>query len=219
VKLEYLIVFQNTGVPIYSSCYAGFCANNAYDDSLLTGFLSALTSMPAVLGKHDDALHSVELGYTKLNFSHTTPSGHVICAGVEKTTIVPEHTQHEVEELISKINDLLEGEYKQTNWAMVSQEDRASFEHTMKHGVIEPTLAIFQDKDVCKHHGCPLDTDQLVNDEDIPIWEKVEQNYKEGAEQYNRVQNFFVKLYMKFFNWWDLRSFKRKQKEVLMTKP
>jgi hypothetical protein len=43
LKLQYLIIYKNTGLPIYSRCFTDICAIQMKDEVLLSGFLSALT--------------------------------------------------------------------------------------------------------------------------------------------------------------------------------
>ena len=38
--LEYLIVFQQSGLPIFSKCFGDFCGVLLVDETLLSGFLS-----------------------------------------------------------------------------------------------------------------------------------------------------------------------------------
>lgn len=40
--LEYILIYQESGLPIYSKCYSTMCGFLAKDSALLAGFLSAL---------------------------------------------------------------------------------------------------------------------------------------------------------------------------------
>jgi len=42
VVLEYLMVYTESGLPIYSKCYGTFCKTAFKNPELLSGFLSAL---------------------------------------------------------------------------------------------------------------------------------------------------------------------------------
>ncbi|MHA1769287.1 MAG: hypothetical protein ACTSV3_05485 [Candidatus Thorarchaeota archaeon] len=44
--LEYLMVYTDSGLPIYSKCYGTFCKTAFKNPELLSGFLSALQTLP-----------------------------------------------------------------------------------------------------------------------------------------------------------------------------
>ncbi|MHA2191410.1 MAG: hypothetical protein ACXAAP_14375 [Candidatus Thorarchaeota archaeon] len=48
--LEYLMVYTSSGLPIYSKCYGTFCKTAFKEPELLSGFLSALETIPPTIG-------------------------------------------------------------------------------------------------------------------------------------------------------------------------
>ena len=156
MKLEYLLTLTKEGITIYSGCFGTFCANLSYNKTLMSGFLSAIATMPESLG-HDDNLKSIEMGYTKLLFSHTHPSEHIICAGIIKDSIHEPDTTIVANELFKLIGDYIETRFPNKEWGMISNNEYKELEETMVHKIIEPTLEVFTDNDVCNHNECPFD--------------------------------------------------------------
>ena len=58
--IEYLMIYQPNGLPIFSKCFGGFCQLNAKDDALLSGFLHALETFPSLIGGEE--LNQLTLG-------------------------------------------------------------------------------------------------------------------------------------------------------------
>ncbi len=85
-KLEYLMVYTQAGFPIYSRCYGDFCKTAFKNPELLSGFLSALETIPLTLGD-GLKLDAIQMGPTQMRFAKTTPSGHSIVVGLSDDDI------------------------------------------------------------------------------------------------------------------------------------
>ncbi len=62
--LEYIIIYQDSGLPIYSKCFSSLCGFLAKDSALLSGFLSAIESfVTEMIGTNNtnDCLKSLEM--------------------------------------------------------------------------------------------------------------------------------------------------------------
>lgn len=209
VKLEYILIFEQTGIPIYSRCFGSFCASMSFDPTLLSGFLSALSTMPSLIGHEEDKLQSVDMGSTKLNFSQTTPSGHIISIGIIKST-VDKNTDMEVNKLFSAINQFLEENYKDVNWSILDQEERDEFEKKMITDIIPNNVKTFHNHDICNEGECPLDTKNVLTSDKKTIWEKL--NYLYTSHHPNRIKQFIRGKLTKLWIWFDMRQFHKKEK-------
>lgn len=136
LTLEYLIILQQSGLPIYSKCWGNFCSVLVVDDTLLSGFLSAITSMPKMLNQNTE-LSAIEMGFSKLLFNYTTPTGHIICGGFRREEI-NDKVMPEINGFFSQISDFLEQDYKNTKWQNVSDETMKEFENTLLTTIVEP---------------------------------------------------------------------------------
>ncbi|OLS24739.1 MAG: hypothetical protein HeimC3_18500 [Candidatus Heimdallarchaeota archaeon LC_3] len=193
MKLEYQIIMQKSGIPIYSRCFGGFCWNLMTDEILLSGFLSALSTMPTMFGGDDLSLKNVEMGSTKLFFNHTTPSSHIICLGIAISSTNEPDANQEVQNLFEKISIFLEVNHAETDFTVFSKEERINFHEEIKIEVIEPSLIVFEDKDFCRTHGrrdsCPIDTEKVTivsENHPLPIWEGLKKSYTNKT----RIQKF-----------------------------
>jgi hypothetical protein len=62
--LKYIVIYQDSGIPIFSKCYSGFCGLIARNNTLLSGFLSALENfIKEMIGNTDEneCLEAVEM--------------------------------------------------------------------------------------------------------------------------------------------------------------
>lgn len=176
LTLEYFIVFQKSGLPIFSKCFGDFCSLLLVDDLVLTGFLSVLTSMPAMFGANTE-LKAIEIGYSKLYFSHTTPSGHTICLGfLNEADLAKKRLL--IDDLFEKITYFVEIEYKDKDWAILKAAEIRAIEYELIDTIVSPCCAI---DPIYKDHGgrCSMSIESNLfraeNDVGIiePIWKRL----------------------------------------------
>ena len=184
--LEYLIVFQKSGLPIFSKCFGDFCTVLMVDDTLLSGFLSAMTSMPTFFNQKVN-LDSIELGFTKLFFNYTLPSGHVICMGFNKKTTSPQK-EKKIDELFEKITKFIEEEKKDINWSFLSTEEISPIVEELLTKIIEPWIHLSSANHSKHSKGCPICIDGpfFRGEDDIgmkePIWKRLKDIYTLGRK-------------------------------------
>ncbi|MBD3158938.1 MAG: hypothetical protein GF309_09140 [Candidatus Lokiarchaeota archaeon] len=122
VKVEYLMVYTEAGLPIYSKCFGSFCKTSMKDPELLTGFLSALETIPSTISK-DLTLDAVKMGPTDMRFTKTTPEGHSIVVGLSKDR---EDVAQRVFEVVQEA--LHEEQFASVDWTAVSGDVMNRFE-------------------------------------------------------------------------------------------
>ncbi len=76
--LSYLLVYRDSGLPIYSKCFSGFCGVAMKEPALLTGFLTAIQSFSLEFvcpsTRDPGSLEAITMGETIMRFSTTKPS-------------------------------------------------------------------------------------------------------------------------------------------------
>lgn len=210
MKLEYLILFEKSGIPIYSHCFGGFCAHLGMDETLLSGFLSALSSMPQLFGQKG-GVQSVEMDYTKLMFSGTE-TGKVMVVGVDKTTYKPEKSDGTISELFSKTQKLLDEEYGDVDWRDPGVR-RNAFNHELVDVVVRSTLGVFEN--YCRQgDNCMLASSIPKDDNETTlqtsIWEKLQMRYSKIMGSMPSIKKVMVKPMMRIMNWMDKRDYNKK---------
>lgn len=207
MRLEYLIIFESSGIPIYSHCFGGFCANIGMEESLLSGFLSALNSMPRMFGQ-GERVQSIEMDYSKLIFSHTD-SGKIMVIGVNKETY-DDKESHAVKGLFYKMNRLIEEEFGGVNWQLAESNTRSQFEHRL----VDNVLANIVDGSLldCCETGddCMLDVETSHDDTEIKsqltLWEKLGKRYEKVTGKTAKLVNIIFSPMVKLWNWWENRN-------------
>ncbi|MHA1770697.1 MAG: hypothetical protein ACTSYL_02895 [Candidatus Thorarchaeota archaeon] len=82
-KLEYLMVYTQAGLPIYSKCFGTFCKSAFEQPEMLAGLLSAIETIPPTLSE-GLSLNAVHMGSTTMRFSKIMPSGHSVVIGLSE---------------------------------------------------------------------------------------------------------------------------------------
>lgn len=144
--LEYLLVYTGAGLPIYSKCFGTFCGTAFKNPELLSGFLSAIQSLPLTISS-DLSLESIKMGHTEMRFSRTTPSGHSIVVGLG------EDSPETANSIFDSVSSILESEpFVDTDWSVITSNLMQSFETKLLRSTLVEALhdhGGFEDK-------CPL---------------------------------------------------------------
>lgn len=191
MKVEYLILFKTDGTPVYSKCYGGFCAKLNYDETLLSGFLSALTTMPEVFGASQKDIQNMEMGYTKFYFNYVPEDEIFMVLGINKETITSK-TGGSIRETFQKIGELLLSKYRGINWRIVAEGQLVELEHDLINVQRDVTSGVFIDTCVAGDH-CPFDHRLRSSEENgKTIIDILKLRYRLG-----KVKKFFTKILAK----------------------
>ena len=157
LSIQYLIILQNNGIPIYSRCFSDMCAIYMKNEELLSGFLSALTTLPSVIsgGGH---LSSIEMGETKLVFSERSDKHNFISViGVSIDQYNARLHNHVINEFFRELENLISIKYKDYTWESISQENYTSFENDLYNNYMVPWFKSNHTSNTCKNgEMCPF---------------------------------------------------------------
>ncbi|MHA2225957.1 MAG: hypothetical protein ACXAC8_12175 [Candidatus Hodarchaeales archaeon] len=174
-NIEYVMIYQKSGLPIFSKCFSDFCMLNAKEPALLSGFLTALESFSLELvGKErDNTLESITMGNTTMKFKKTLPTGHSIVLGVKKDN------KKMVEEVFDAIAKLIEKEYKNQDWSTITEDFGEEFEPLLYEKVLVPILNHYGGfHDQCKlGENCAIKTIAQPTKKSS-IWARIRGNYQ-----------------------------------------
>ena len=174
VVLEYLMVYTESGLPIYSKCYGTFCKTAFKNPELLSGFLSALQTLPQTIST-DLSLDSVKMGPTEMRFSRTTPTGHSIVVGLGEDS----------EEIAKKVFDSVSGilameKFVSLDWTFISSDMMNDFEdELLKTALVDALHDHGGFEDACElGDRCPIHTNAYQNaTRRSKIWGMVKDKY------------------------------------------
>jgi hypothetical protein len=144
--LEYLMVYTEAGLPIYSKCYGSFCKTAFKNPELLSGFLSAIQTLPMTIST-DLTLESIKMGPTEMKFSRTVPTGHSVVIGVG------EDAPDVADKVFEAVADILTtDQFRNVDWSVISSDIMDAFEEELLENSLVEAL---------KEHGgfedqCPL---------------------------------------------------------------
>lgn len=150
--LKYLIIYQDSGLPIFSKCFSDFCGITVKDPALISSLLTVLEDFAKkIVGS---TFQSFIMVNTVTRFGKTLPTGHSVVIGLEKDN------PKVVNEIFRLVEDLLENKYEHKNWNVISSEFTSEFEKTLYNKVLCPSLQDFGGfRDSCPHGDkCPLKT-------------------------------------------------------------
>ena len=155
-KLEYLMVYTQSGLPIYSKCFGTFCKAAFKQPELLTGLLSALETMPLAISS-DLKLDSVKMGTTDMRFSKSVPTGHSIVVGLS------EDDPNLADNVFKSVSDILENErFRGIDWTIITADLMKSFEEELMNSTLPAAVHDFQDE--CAFGDqCPLHVNAFIS--------------------------------------------------------
>ncbi len=179
-SLEYVLIFQESGLPIYTRCMGQVCKMLAVDETLLSGFLSAISTLPSMFGQENSGLMAIELGQFKLMFHPTTRRRHIVCIGIPLKQYSPEVERH-IKEALTKIEYILEVDFQDEDWAFITDEKVTKLEHELAEQVLVRYFEVAEPPH--KHEEkCPLDPIMLVKTQEEfknqPFWTRISNLYK-----------------------------------------
>ena len=171
-KLEYLLVYTQSGLPIYSKCYGTFCKTAFKQPELLTGFLSAIETIPMTLSP-DLSLKSVKMGETEMKFSKTTPDGHSVVIGLSKDA---QDVANEVFEAVSRTLSL--DKFKDADWDYITSDLMEEFEQELVNDALPGAMLEYGGfEDRCTLGDmCPIHTN-ATQSRASRIWEAIRGKY------------------------------------------
>ncbi|MFX0174548.1 MAG: hypothetical protein ACFE9L_21935 [Candidatus Hodarchaeota archaeon] len=182
--LEYLMIYPDSGIPIYSKCYSGICGIAAKDPALLTGFLTALENFAAEFlseskSEDDNPLEAITMGRTILRFKKTLPTGHSLALGLKKDDVKLAN------DIFDAVENLLETKYRYQNWELIDQSFGKEFEKALLNEALIPALHFhggFEDN--CpKRDNCPMKT---IPTKKKTIWTILKEKYQKIWNQMKR---------------------------------
>ncbi|TFG33709.1 hypothetical protein EU527_07030 [Candidatus Thorarchaeota archaeon] len=172
--LEYLMVYTESGLPIYSKCFGTFCKTAFKNPELLSGFLSALQTLPLTIST-DLSLDSVRMGPTEMRFSRTTPSGHTIVAGLH------EDNKEVAVKVFDEVSKILGSErFVNIDWSFISSDIMEEFEtQLLKSALVDALHDHGGFEDQCPlGDNCPIHTNALqYKTKRVKVWEMIKGKY------------------------------------------
>ncbi len=173
LNLEYIIVFKTDGIPIYSRCFGHFCSTLMKDDVIFSAFLSALTSAiqaGGLGGKIDyegteliikdvgeGGVITIKIGDTNLVFYYVAHNMYFITLGFPYEKFDTEKDKVDVNMLVDSIKMVLDEDYKSTDWADVTSDEREMFEERLLKKAVYPWMIEHKSSHTCPlGKNCPL---------------------------------------------------------------
>ncbi|MFX1538791.1 MAG: hypothetical protein ACFFDI_31775 [Promethearchaeota archaeon] len=155
ISLEYVIICQDSGQPIYAKCWGNVCGMLGKKDELMTAFLAAVSTMPGMFAESDRKVQSMSIGSLKLLFCYTE-SENIICLAFPEEHI-NKHTMENITNLFYEIEKLLEEDFQDTPWDRLNDPKVKDFENELLKRVIHPWFYNVYPSHEDKHEeNCPI---------------------------------------------------------------
>ncbi len=185
VVLEYLMVYTESGLPIYSKCYGTFCKTAFKNPELLTGFLTALQTLPPTISS-ELSLDAVTMGPSQMRFSKTTPTGHSVVVGLG------EDKPELAESIFKGVSDILAVEpFLEADWSYITADLMDAFEEKLLKSTLVDVLHDYGGfEDQCSlGDQCPIHTNALLyQTRREKVWILIKGKYAAMRERMQRKQ-------------------------------
>ncbi|UCG01488.1 MAG: peroxiredoxin [Candidatus Heimdallarchaeota archaeon] len=194
VNLEYLIIYEDSGQPIYSRCWGTVCGLLGKKDELLTAFLAAVSTMPGMFAESDTKVHSMGIGSLKLLFFYTK-SENVICAAFKEGEINNE-AMETINTLFNSISYLLDEKYQETPWDRLNDPKVQAFEKELLSKIIYPWFHVASPADGSSHEDdCPLCLPTITtSNKELPVWGRIKNSYSTKTQTLTEVETQYGTL-------------------------
>ncbi len=172
VKLEYLMVYTNAGLPIYSKCFGNFCRSAFENPELLSGLLSAIEKIPPTIMDGAE-LKGIKMAYTSMRFSKTLPEGHTVVVGLsEDRPDVAKRVYEAVDSLLKQPR------YQGVDWEVVTSELVHDFTRDLTQNYLVDAMHKFGAfADECPlGDQCPIHSDPIIGQK-RRIWDVIRARY------------------------------------------
>ncbi|MFX1505084.1 MAG: hypothetical protein ACFFDC_03120 [Promethearchaeota archaeon] len=155
ISLEYVIIYESSGQPIYTKCWGNVCGMLGKQDELMTAFLSAISTMPGMFAESGNKVHSMGIGSLKLLFCYTD-SDNVICLAFPEKHI-NNNTMEIINHLFREITYLVDEEFRETPWDRLNDPRVREFEKELHEKIIHPWFYLIYPEDSEEHEeNCPI---------------------------------------------------------------
>lgn len=155
ISLEYIIICQDSGQPIYAKCWGNVCGMLNKKAELMTAFLAAISTMPRMFAESDKKVQSISIGSLKLLFCYTK-SENIICLAFPEDQ-VNKNTMKSINNLFREISELLDENYQETPWDRLNDSKVIFFENELLKKVIHPWFYnVYPGHDNTHKENCPV---------------------------------------------------------------
>ena len=135
LSIEYIMIYTDAGIPVYSHCFSSFCRELKKTETLLMGFLSALSIMNDVFSS--ERIYTIEHNDITMVF-YEIPCKKTIVIGVN-TEIYNSNPHNKVLlQLFKDIQMLFESKYKDFKWGAFNRRKYQVFEQELEENYIRP---------------------------------------------------------------------------------
>ncbi|MFX0124022.1 MAG: hypothetical protein ACFFAE_10310 [Candidatus Hodarchaeota archaeon] len=155
ISLEYIIICQNSGKPIYAKCWGNVCGMLGKKDELMTAFLAAVSTMPGMFAESDKKVQNMSIGSLKLLFCYTKLEN-IICLAFPEDH-VNNNTMKAINGLFQKITQLIDEDFQETPWDRLNDSKVKAFEKELLNKVIHPWFYdVYPDGEDNHEENCPI---------------------------------------------------------------
>ncbi|MCY3414545.1 MAG: hypothetical protein INQ03_23050 [Candidatus Heimdallarchaeota archaeon] len=175
MNLDYLLIYQADGIPVYSRCFGHFCNSLMRDDILFSAFLSALSIYADAGGDSDftsidfegqdlninlslDGLIStLDIGKTRLIFFKEQKKDLFYVAGFPLKKFDLEFKRDYINNLFDDLEVFFDNEYTNIDWSSLVGAEFEEFEENLLQKVIYPWMKENKSPHSCMMgENCPM---------------------------------------------------------------
>ncbi len=155
IRLEYILIYKTSGLPMYMRCMGSLCQLVDVDEMLVTGFLSAISTIPSLFGLSKSARYILmDFGYLSLIFSRSLAGDHVVCIGFPSGAW-SETVKNEMMGVFDSIEKILQDHFKDCDWNYQSKKRKLLLEHFLMEDILPRLFSVEHVREARGHH-CQL---------------------------------------------------------------
>ena len=135
LSIKYIIIYTDAGIPVYSHCFSSFCRELKETETLLMGFLSAISILREVFS--DENISSIEHNDITMVF-YGLPCNKTIVMGVD-TEIYNSNPHNQIFlQLFKDLQEFFGDNYSDYRWGAIKRSKYQIFEEDLEQNHLRP---------------------------------------------------------------------------------
>ncbi len=135
LSIEYIMIYTDVGIPVYSHCFSNFCKELKKTETLLMGFLSALSIMRDVFSS--ERISTIEHNDITMVF-YEIPCKKTMVIGVNTEAYNSNPHNKVLLQLFKDLQQLFENTYADFRWGAFNRGKYKAFEQNIEQNYIRP---------------------------------------------------------------------------------
>ena len=158
------MIYNKSGLPIYSRCWGAFCHGIHKKNTLLSGFLSVISNLPKIIGQEDE-LKSIDFLKSKFFFK-SVKSDIIIMLGIDVNSY-SQNNEIGIFKVLNILSEFILHEVKIDQLDGLNSPENIKLVHNIENNILTEMISFeFSENDLHHDEHCPLCLNKLRKEQE-----------------------------------------------------